>query len=897
MSEGGRARGRGGRGKPKEPQTNLPPGVQAVQQQVQQQTAPVARGRGRAATRPAAPIEPPSAVQAPPIMQGHPEPQAVPAYGGGGRGVQRGGGRERPTGPPTDEMGALSLRRSPRSAYDKYVDAVYKASEKCSVGKSGESVALYSNYFQVNLATDLKIFQYHVSFKPEVENNRVKFGLIAALSEVVGAVKCFDGGILYLQKLLPKDPLECVSERSYDKAPITVTFKFVCEVYANSPQFLQIVNLMFKRVQITLDMKQIRDHYFNIHLATKIPKHRIEVMPGFTTSILGYDGGNLLCVDTIHKVLRIDTFLDVLYQTFHSVRQNAEEFRRKATKELVGVIVLTKHNNKTYKVDDIAWDARASDCFEKNGQMISYSDYYKEHWNITILDKDQPLLVSRPTEKDLRRGDKKNLFLIPELCIITGLSEQMRSDFNVMRDLAVHTRVGPGERLKQITRLLQQINETPNAGEVLKPWRIGFSSKPVEIAGRTLPAENLLMRNNRGEFLKISYEPREADWSRNMRNAGLLTAVNMDNWIIIFPRASSTLASDLSDCLSKVGRGMSMRINNPIAIEMNDDRNESYLQAIRQNLNQSIQMVVCVVPNQKKDRYDAIKKCCCIDNPVPSQVVVTKTLQKKQGMMSVATKIAIQLNCKMGGEVWGAEIPLKGLMVIGIDTYHDSAHKNQSVGALVASLNKECTRYFSKTEYHPSKDELMRNLQPLMTAALRKYHDVNKALPQKIILYRDGVGDGQLQTVFHSEQEQVMSALKDTGGQDYRPGFAFVIVKKRIQTRLFAKEGNGINNPCPGTIVDQIITKPNWYDFFLVSQSVRQGTVTPTSYNVIYDDSGLQPDHIQRLTYKLTHLYFNWQGTIRVPAPCQYAHKLAFLQGQTLHREFSAYLSDKLFFL
>ncbi|KAK0063684.1 solute carrier family 40 member 1, partial [Biomphalaria pfeifferi] len=293
-SEGGRARGRGGRGKPKEPQTNLPPGVQ---QQVQQQTAPVARGRGRAATRPAAPIEPPSAVQAPPIMQGHPEPQAVPTYVGGGRGVQRGGGRERPTGPPTDEMGALSLRRSPRSAYNKYVDAVYKASEKCSVGKSGES------------------------------------------PEVVGAVKCFDGGILYLQKLLPKDPLECVSERSYDKAPITVTFKFVCEFYANSPKFLQIVNLMLKRVQITLDMKQIRDHYFNIHLATKIPKHRIE--------------------------------------TFHSVRQNAEEFRRKATKEL-GVIVLTKHNNKTYKVDDIAWDARASDCFEKNGQMISYSDYYKE---------------------------------------------------------------------------------------------------------------------------------------------------------------------------------------------------------------------------------------------------------------------------------------------------------------------------------------------------------------------------------------------------------------------------------------------------------------------------------------------------------------------------------------
>ena len=49
------------------------------------------------------------------------------------------------------------------------------------------------------------------------------------------------------------------------------------------------------------------------------------------------------------------------------------------------------------------------------------------------------------------------------------------------------------------------------------------------------------------------------------------------------------------------------------------------------------------------------------------------------------------------------------------------------------------------------------------------------------------------------------------------------------------------------------------YDFFLVSQSVRQGTVSPTNYHIIYDTSGFKPDHIQRLTYKLTHLYYNWQ--------------------------------------
>ena len=49
-------------------------------------------------------------------------------------------------------------------------------------------------------------------------------------------------------------------------------------------------------------------------------------------------------------------------------------------------------------------------------------------------------------------------------------------------------------------------------------------------------------------------------------------------------------------------------------------------------------------------------------------------------IMSVAGKIGMQLNCKLGGELWAVEVPLKGLMVVGYDTYHDSSKKGHSVG-------------------------------------------------------------------------------------------------------------------------------------------------------------------------------------------------------------------------
>ena len=58
--------------------------------------------------------------------------------------------------------------------------------------------------------------------------------------------------------------------------------------------------------------------------------------------------------------------------------------------------------------------------------------------------------------------------------------------------------------------------------------------------------------------------------------------------------------------------------------------------------------------------------------------------------MSVATKIGIQINCKMGGEVWAVEVPLKRLMVVGFDVNHDSAVKGGWVVLFDAVINTFC---------------------------------------------------------------------------------------------------------------------------------------------------------------------------------------------------------------
>jgi aubergine len=82
-----------------------------------------------------------------------------------------------------------------------------------------------------------------------------------------------------------------------------------------------------------------------------------------------------------------------------------------------------------------------------------------------------------------------------------------------------------------------------------------------------------------------------------------------------------------------------------------------------------------------------------------------------------------------------------------------------------------------------------------------------------------------------------------------------------------------------------------------VSQHVGQGTVAPTSYNIIHNSSQLNKDKLEILTYKFTHLYYNWSGTTRIPAVSQYAKKLAFLTSQSLSTSVHDNLVRTLYFL
>ncbi|XP_057199325.1 piwi-like protein 2 [Triplophysa rosa] len=180
------------------------------------------------------------------------------------------------------------------------------------------------------------------------------------------------------------------------------------------------------------------------------------------------------------------------------------------------------------------------------------------------------------------------------------------------------------------------------------------------------------------------------DWSREVVRDPSINTIPLNCWAIFYPRRAADQAEELVSTFSRVAGPMGIRIERPIRVELRDDRTETFVKSIHSQLTSEprLQLVVCILTGNRDDLYSAIKKLCCIQSPVPSQAINVRTISNPQKLRSIAQKILLQINCKLGGELWTVSVPLKYLMVIGVDVHHDTNKKSRSVMGFVASLNR-----------------------------------------------------------------------------------------------------------------------------------------------------------------------------------------------------------------
>lgn len=87
----------------------------------------------------------------------------------------------------------------------------------------------------------------------------------------------------------------------------------------------------------------------------------------------------------------------------------------------MGTIVLTSYNNNTYRIEDVDHDANPKSTFSmKNGEKVTYIDYYYTKYTLRITNHSQPMLVTRNKPKDRQADKGETVYLVPELCCATG---------------------------------------------------------------------------------------------------------------------------------------------------------------------------------------------------------------------------------------------------------------------------------------------------------------------------------------------------------------------------------------------------------------------------------------------------------------------------------------------
>lgn len=166
-----------------------------------------------------------------------------------------------------------------------------------------------------------------------------------------------------------------------------------------------------------------------------------------------------------------------------------------------GKVVLTRYNNKTYRIDDIMFDQKPSDSFPHHDGEITYAEYYKKNHNIIIQDAGQPLLLNRMEVRISGEAEKRelNICLVPELCYLTGLDDKMRKNYTLMKDIASYTKMTPLQRLSSYKKYVDNVNNTPEAKAILSQWGLTLATEPTKITFRVLEEQEIIFGNG-GKF-------------------------------------------------------------------------------------------------------------------------------------------------------------------------------------------------------------------------------------------------------------------------------------------------------------------------------------------------------------------------------------------------------------
>ncbi|PIC12310.1 hypothetical protein B9Z55_028538 [Caenorhabditis nigoni] len=264
------------------------------------------------------------------------------------------------------------------------------------------------------------------------------------------------------------------------------------------------------------------------------------------------------------------------------------------------------------------------------------------------------------------------------------------------------------------------------------------------------------------------------------------------------------------------------------------------------------------------------------------------------GNRTTVDNVIRKLNLKCGGTNFYVEVPeavnnrlvcinpeemrkklYKNTQFIGFELSHTGAQSkfdklkedaeiDPTIVGVAYSL-KHSTQLGGFSYFQDGRVHKLTHIQEKFGECLKGYQEATDSLPKTIVMYRVGSGEGDYPQV-RKEVEEMREAA-DSFESGYKPKFLMVLAQRNSHVRIFPEHINNgnarIQNVRSGTCVESIGSAHGLMEFILCCQSAMIGTIRPTRYTVIVNDTDWTKNELMNVTY---HLAFGHQVSYGPPS-------------------------------
>ncbi|CAD8074370.1 unnamed protein product [Paramecium sonneborni] len=730
-----------------------------------------------------------------------------------------------------------------------------------------------SNHYEIKFLKNLQLYLYSIIFQKEIpkEQQNELIMHVSSCSQLIkknGINKFWISGYNLWSLEYVEKPFEVQGCKQLQDVNFVIKHTKTYNLTQNidlipRESLKQAMNAILSQIYQERNLKQIfkKGQFFDKDKIEKLGD--VQILQGFTSVLQIGQNSPLLLIDFKTKILNKQTVLNFIKENKKSQNQiDLQSFFENKT-------FMTIYSKRMYRIKSI--DYKSNPTSKMEGTNMTYEQYYYQRYKIKLCDLTQPLLV----HEDKRT--KQQIRLIPELLYMIELTAAQKNNFKLMSHIKQQTTLEPKDRSTKIEterNLLEKYFSTRSISLSNNSETPAYKAiKPSILPEASIKLTDGACFNFRGKLIEQS---------------------NINNWILLYYKEEQQIANIFIQEFAKSSKDLGNQIAAPKKIEMNSLDPAVWIQTLINHFNNNKPQIVVTILDRYEDSklYFELKKFLISGYGILHQNVAIQTVNSKK-FSKIASSIVKQIHSKIGKQLWNiqkiTEISDR-IMIVGIDVYHKTLINNQSCVGFNAQFGQQSEKHFTKTIIVNKGQELNKGVGQLLNLSLQSYQKINKYYPDTIIIFRDGVGNSQIENLIEIELKAMKSVIQQTYNIKL-PQFAYILVNKRISDKFFSP-----NHESNGMIFPERITSKE-FDFFLIAQQVNQGTPTPTHYTVIENTTNWNEDTFWRFTYFQCFNYRNWSGPVKIPACLQNAHTVAYRVGEVIKSDAHSALESLLYFL